>query len=349
MDRLNKNLSGIPISDELHSKVGTGFLHLNHDTFNADVTIRTAPNGQGTLLLQDIDYMLENQHDRLTTEAGRVIYTALRITNPAYQNTDLYFTYVTVGDFAEAADINEINTALTTFLPRSGGALTGPLILSGAPTEDQEAVTKKYVDDRSSGWIPSSDWNYEGATSFSIYGDHMDIFRLGLKIKLTQSTTKYFYVKYSEYFDDYTFVYLVSTTLNTLTSGPIVNPAISFAEAPPGFPGMFPYSCNVTGFSNMSTLISYYSIHNKTVVWDVPGFTATSNATTFTLTLPDVGITFNTDELVCIADNGTRGVGMVYTSGSSSTIATVYKGYHGAFTASGTKGIYACRLVYFFQ
>lgn len=33
-------------------------------------------------------------------------------------------------------------------LPMSGGTMTGPLTLSGAPTGDLQAATKKYVDDQ---------------------------------------------------------------------------------------------------------------------------------------------------------------------------------------------------------
>lgn len=40
-----------------------------------------------------------------------------------------------------------VQTALGDFLPLNGGTMTGPLILSGAPTANLHAATKKYVDD----------------------------------------------------------------------------------------------------------------------------------------------------------------------------------------------------------
>lgn len=48
---------------------------------------------------------------------------------------------------AEAARDQAQAIAGGDFLPIAGGTLTGPLILSGAPTEDNGAANKKYVDD----------------------------------------------------------------------------------------------------------------------------------------------------------------------------------------------------------
>lgn len=42
----------------------------------------------------------------------------------------------------------EVDTKLKSYLPKSGGTMTGPLTLKGEPTADLQAVTKKYVDDK---------------------------------------------------------------------------------------------------------------------------------------------------------------------------------------------------------
>lgn len=42
---------------------------------------------------------------------------------------------------------NKIKPLIAKYLPLTGGTMTGKLKLSGAPTEDMEAATKKYVDD----------------------------------------------------------------------------------------------------------------------------------------------------------------------------------------------------------
>ena len=46
----------------------------------------------------------------------------------------------------QLADVSGVASAA---LPKSGGAMTGPLTLAGAPMQDLQAATKKYVDDNS--------------------------------------------------------------------------------------------------------------------------------------------------------------------------------------------------------
>ena len=46
---------------------------------------------------------------------------------------------------------NKIKPLIAKYLPLTGGTLTGKLKLSGAPTEDMEVATKKYVDDSVAG------------------------------------------------------------------------------------------------------------------------------------------------------------------------------------------------------
>ena len=45
------------------------------------------------------------------------------------------------------------------YLQLAGGTMTGALTLSGAPTSDLQAATKKYVDDKSSGGGDLTDWS----------------------------------------------------------------------------------------------------------------------------------------------------------------------------------------------
>lgn len=51
------------------------------------------------------------------------------------------------GTATQALDVaQQAKTTANNALPKSGGTMTGPLILSGAPTQDNQAVTKAYVD-----------------------------------------------------------------------------------------------------------------------------------------------------------------------------------------------------------
>jgi hypothetical protein len=115
-EKISKNLDGVAITDELNDQFGSGIRTLKHDTFfgATEFTVRTAPGGGGTLLTQNTHYVLENQNARLTSEAGKPVYISWRVTDSNYQNINLYVTYWTIGDFAEAADINELINLINT-------------------------------------------------------------------------------------------------------------------------------------------------------------------------------------------------------------------------------------------
>lgn len=48
--------------------------------------------------------------------------------------------------YIDAANLNRMEDGIDGALPKSGGTMTGSLILKGSPTDDLEAATKKYVD-----------------------------------------------------------------------------------------------------------------------------------------------------------------------------------------------------------
>jgi microcystin-dependent protein len=103
--KYNKNLAGVQITDELINRASSASARLAHDTILAStVVVRTAPAGGGTLLALTTDYTLGGADSRLTTEAGGTVNTTLAIVNGARLNTNLYVTYKTVGDYAEAED-----------------------------------------------------------------------------------------------------------------------------------------------------------------------------------------------------------------------------------------------------
>lgn len=108
IDKLDKNLTGTAISDEIHEDVGASAFNLDHDTFfgSTDLEIWTGPGKTGTQLTETTDYTLGGEDTRLTSEAGKSVYTQVTVTNGTYQSGTLYFTYKTVGDYVEAEDPN---------------------------------------------------------------------------------------------------------------------------------------------------------------------------------------------------------------------------------------------------
>ena len=74
----------------------------------------------------------------------------------------------------DAVNKNSLNGTLSSYMKKSGATMTGPLILGGAPTEDLQAATKKYVDDHSgSGGVSQEYVDAQVATRLPINGGTM--------------------------------------------------------------------------------------------------------------------------------------------------------------------------------
>jgi len=88
-----------------------------------------------------------------------------------------------------------------------------------------------------SGWIYDTDtWTYVSATSFKIAGKDVRYkFPKGTKIKLVQTTTKYFYVVATAFSTD-TIVTITGGSDYTLADATISGQAYSYAASPQGFP-----------------------------------------------------------------------------------------------------------------
>ena len=105
MARLNKNLSGTQITDEIINRTSSTSLGLNHDTImETGFEIWTGAGGTGTQLTLTTDYTLGSEDSALSSEAGDTIYTKVAIVNGAYHSTNLYVTYKSVGDYIDVVD-----------------------------------------------------------------------------------------------------------------------------------------------------------------------------------------------------------------------------------------------------
>lgn len=139
-----------------------------------------------------------------------------------------------------------------------------------------------------SSWQPiGAAATYVSATSFTLAGDHTAYLKIGTKIRLVNSTTKYGYVLSSSYSSPNTTVNLVPNSSYPLVSGAITNVNISYAE-PPDFPGGLLYTPTYGGFSVDPVMSCRFSISGKTctVLVGLSGAAGTSNANTFTITPP---------------------------------------------------------------
>lgn len=115
------------------------------------------------------------------------------------------------------------------------GAVTATsLNVAGAAT-----VTGGFTLKAWDGWItPTDTWTYASATTFTIAGvDKTALFPVGTKIKLTQTTVKYFYVTARSFATDTTITVNGGSTYS-LANAAITSPSYSYMSLPQGFPAI---------------------------------------------------------------------------------------------------------------
>ena len=130
----------------------------------------------------------------------------------------------------------------------TSAALTTPAI--GVATGTSLTVTGDIQGSGLTGWnLANETWTYASATTFTVPTDLTAKYQKGTKIKLTQTTAKYFYVVASAYGDPNTTVTVTGGTDYSLADAAIASPFFSYAENPQGFPGKFTYTPTWTGGS----------------------------------------------------------------------------------------------------
>ena len=158
------------------------------------------------------------------------------------------------------------------------------------------------------GWIPATGtWTYASATTITVPSGAAAIYSVGDKIKLTQTTVKYFYVV------------AVANTVLTVTGGSdytVANEAITLpyyskAASPLGFPTWFNWLPTLswtagTTPTNPVTASNQFAVIGKLACFNVYNSfsTAGETVTAVTLTLP-------------IAPSGTQGANGTVTAGNA--------------------------------
>lgn len=164
-----------------------------------------------------------------------------------------------------------------------------------------------------SGWIPSTyTWTYASATTFTISGvDVTSIFTKGTKLRLTQTTTKYFYVVSSS-FSTNTTVTITGGSSYTFANAAVTNPYFSYSDNPRGFPGYFSYTPVASSAGGttptFSTTTGRFSVTSNKVRYDFhltnsSGGTAGSGGSDFYVSIP-ISSTVYTSVLLGMAHIG---------------------------------------------
>jgi len=100
------------------------------------------------------------------------------------------------------------------------------------------------------GWTEAGHtWTYASASTFTISGDHTDIYAVGDKLKMTNDgSTKYFYITAVTYGSPNTTVTVTGGTDYTIDNSAITSPYYSKMDSPVGFPAGFTIATRQTLF-----------------------------------------------------------------------------------------------------
>lgn len=150
------------------------------------------------------------------------------------------------------------NAAVTADKLASGAVASGKIaadavgsaeIAAGAVTHAEladQSVTNAKLSPDLDGWIAAGEtWTYASATTFTISGDKTGKYQKGDKIKLTQTTVKYFYIINVAFSGETTTVTVTAGSVYSLANAAITAPAFSRVALPFGFPEWFEYSPSV--------------------------------------------------------------------------------------------------------
>lgn len=197
------------------------------------------------------------------------------------------------------------------------------------------------------GWYPDSDtWVYVSATSFKIEGKDVSArFPVGTRIKLTQTTAKYFAVTACAFSTDTT-VTVAGGSDFTVANAAITSPYYGYMASPQGYPNWFYYTVTWGGtggtpdISN-GTLYGRFAVVGRTLHWNITmvwGAATTANsATAWTFTLPVTSADKNVNYpgYGTLRDSGTANYEpRPLVSKNSASLSTIYTGADGTNVSS---------------
>ncbi len=224
-----------------------------------------------------------------------------------------------------------------------GGNLQGAdqvAINRGGTSYRAVALQDGWIDDTAETWTYASG-SGGGTATFTVTGDVTAKYTVGTRIKLTQTTVKYFTVIAVSVASGTTTVTITAGTDYTLANAAISVNYHSYAANPQGYPGWFNWLPVYTGFTGaVTTSLAKFAIVGRILTINF-GFNGTSNATTLTFTSP-VPTVSSSIVPVQVRDNTVTqaAAGSVLSAGGGSTTITgriIMSG--GNWTNSGNKGM----------
>lgn len=227
------------------------------------------------------------------------------------------------------------------------GALTGVVrgqagttdVTHDAGAEVQCGMTTAFLEDNT-GWKTVKDtWAYASATTITVPAGAASLYSVGDKIKITQTTDKFFYIVG------------VADTVLTVCAGSdytVANEAItaayySKATSPVGFPFWFAFSTTYGGFSsNPPSTNLQFGMNGREVKLLINTGDGTSNATSFTMTAP-VASAKIAGGTINVKDNGNwsgNAPGVISINAGTSISIYLIQNLTNNFTNSGAKAAF---------
>lgn len=199
-------------------------------------------------------------------------------------------TGVSAGSYGDSANVPQLTVNAKGQLSAVANvSITGSGTIAGADG---------WVDDSAETWTYASG-SGGGTATFTVSGDLTAKYSKGTRVKLTQTTVKYFLVLGSAHAGGTTTVTISAGADYTLANAAISANYHSYVANPQGFPGWFTYTPTVTGFASLTDAFARFMAvgNTMTVAWYVKG-TSNVSAASFNLSLPVAVVAFSTQSLI---------------------------------------------------
>ena len=130
------------------------------------------------------------------------------------------------------------------------------------------------------GWIPAGEtWTYAYSTTVTISGDKPAKYSKGMKVKLTQTTVKYFYITAVSYSAPNTTLTLTAGSDYTVANAAITSPYYSVVANPVGFPQTFNFTPVGSSYGGMTFTVDNIDIAKFNINEGIATFWISINGT----------------------------------------------------------------------
>ena len=201
-----------------------------------------------------VDHIL-TEHNQDGTHKDTLV-TSLKATGAVVNTGTSDVTIVTPKAIADAGLVKDTDGTLAansdSKIPSQKAVKT--YVDSGTVTMTNKTLTSPVFNGNVDGWISDTDtWVYVSATTFKIAGKNVTSkFPKGTKLKLTQTSTKYFYVIGSTFSTDTT-ITVTGGADYSLANADITSPYYSYVATPQGHPIWFAYTATLGSDSGTIT------------------------------------------------------------------------------------------------